>query len=93
MSDNTTTPYSDRCAILAELWMNYRQDTEFADFIEYNDLGLPIAYAIANNVVKSTEMAEAFINESFDLFIAGLGLEDEGFENLDDVLALSSNEK
>jgi len=56
------------------LWLDYKNDKQFTDFIEYNDLGLPIAYAIANNIVDSKPMAEKFVNESFDLLCDGLGL-------------------
>jgi hypothetical protein len=86
MSDTATTHYSNQCGILAELWLNYRSDEDFQDFTEYNDLGLPLAYAIANDIVKSTEMAQRFIEETFDLLLAGLGIEDTGFETIDDVL-------
>jgi hypothetical protein len=89
MSDNTTTPYSNKLAILAELWMNHRQDLEMKDFVEYNDLGLPLAYAIAENVVKTTEMAQRFVEETFDLLIAGLGLEDENWDSLESMLSKS----
>jgi hypothetical protein len=82
-----STSYTDKCSILAELWLNYRSDEQFQDFIEYNDLGLPLAYAIDNNIVKSSEMAQRFVEETFDLFLASLEAEDTGFENLDDLLA------
>ena len=85
----SSTNYTDKCSILAELWLNYRSDEEFQDFIEYNDLGLPLAYAIDNNIVKSSEMAQRFVEESFDLFMASLEVEDTGFENLDELLALA----
>lgn len=88
MTDNNT-PYSNKYQILADLWLNYKDDEEFQDFVEYNDLGLPLAYAIANEIVKSTDLAEKFINETFDLLLAGLEIEDTGFETLDDLLGLS----
>lgn len=88
MTEQTPTTYFSKASILADLWLNYRNDEEFQDFIEYNDIGLPLAYAIANDIVKSTDIAERFINETFELFISGLGIEDTGFETLDDVLAL-----
>lgn len=88
MTDNNT-PYSNKYQILADLWLNYKDDEEFQDFVEYNDLGLPLAYAIANEIVKSTDLAEKFINETFDLLLAGLEIEDTGFESLDDLLGLS----
>ena len=86
MTENTSTIYSDKVSILADLWLNYKNDEEFADFVEYNDIGLPLAYVIANDIVKSTDLAENFINETFDLLLAGLEIEDTGFESLDDLL-------
>lgn len=86
MSESATTPYSNQCSILGDLWMTYRKDADFSDFIEYSDLGLPLAYAISNDVVKSTPMAQQFIEETFDLFLAGLEIQDEGFETLEDIL-------
>lgn len=83
-----TTSFKIKCEILADLWMNYRMDEEFKDFIEYNDIGLPISYALANSIVLPTEMAHQFVNETFDLLLSGLGIEDEGFESLDDILNL-----
>jgi hypothetical protein len=69
------------------LWLNYRQDEEFQDFVEYNDLGLPLAYLIANNVVtEKSNTIEKFINESFELLLSGLEIEDSGFETLDELL-------
>lgn len=85
-SAEDTTPYSTKCSILADLWMTYRLDTEFSDFIEYNDLGLPLAYAISEGIVQSTETAKRFIEEAFDLLLAGLDIEDTGFNSLDEVL-------
>lgn len=86
MTENTSTTYSDKVAILADLWLNYRQDEEFQDFVEYNDIGLPLAYVLANEIVKSTDLAEKFVSETFDLLLAGLEIEDTGFETLDDLL-------
>ena len=81
------TIYENKTNILADLWMNYRGDPEFEDFLEYNDLGLPLAYAISNKIVKDTDMSNQFINETFDLLLAGLGIsEDEGYDTLDDIL-------
>jgi len=87
MSESTPTPFQTRCEILADLWQNYRQDEEFVDFVEYNDLGLPLSYAIANEIVKSTEIAEQFINETFELLLAGLEVEDDDYQDLPDLFA------
>lgn len=81
------TTFENKCQILSEVWMNYRTDEDFADFVEYNDLGLPLAYVIDSGIVKCSPMAASFINESFRLLLAGLDIkEDVGFEVLSDVL-------
>lgn len=82
------TSYSNKCQILADLWTDYRDDEEFTDFIEYNDLGLPLAYAIANGIVEDNQIAQGFVLETFRLLLAGLEIEDSGFETLQDVLIL-----
>ena len=81
---NTTTQ-ENKQYILAELWMNYRDDDNFSDFIQYNDLGLPLAYLLHNGIVKSTESSDKFVNETFDLLLGSLEVEDAGFESLDDI--------
>lgn len=88
MTETTTTPFSDKASILADLWVNYRNEADFVDFIEYNDLGLPLAYAISNDIVKTTDLATKFIEETFDLLLGALEVEDTGFETLDDILEI-----
>lgn len=86
MSDLVTTPFSSKCEILADLWLNYRDDADFVDFVEYNDLGLPLAYASQAQMITLKPQAEALINETWDLLLSGLEIEDTGFETLDDLL-------
>ena len=84
------TPFSSRCEILGELWLQYRDDEEFSDFFEYNDLGLPLAYAIKNDIVHTAPVGEQMVNETFDILISALEIEDTGFESLQDLLDKSS---
>jgi hypothetical protein len=81
----TETTFQNKCDILSELWINYKTDQNFEDFISYNDLGLPLAYAIANGIVAATEMSERFINETFLLLLSSLEVEDNGYVTLDDI--------
>ena len=87
------TPFLIRCEILSDLWLNYKTDKEFAEFFAYNDLGLPLAYAIAEGIVEATPIATRFVEETFELLLAGLAIEDEGFENLDEMLGLAEENK
>jgi hypothetical protein len=80
------TNFTSRVTILAELWMNYRDDEQLMDFIEYNDIGLPLAYLLTNEIVLSTQESVIYIDETFNLLLASLGLEDKGFESLDEML-------
>lgn len=84
------TTFENKCKILGTLWMEYRGDEEFNDFIEYNDLGLPLSYMLSEEIVKSTTMSEAYVNETWDLFLGSLDMADTGFESLDEILGLRS---
>jgi hypothetical protein len=88
MSDEQATPFGKRVEILADLWLGYRYDEEFEDFVRYNDLGLPMAFILDNKMVKETDVAIAIINETWDLFLASLEVEDGNFDNLEDLLGL-----
>jgi hypothetical protein len=80
------TSFDNRVAILAQFWMDYRDTESFEDFILYNDLGLPLAYAFAENIAKPTDMGKQFIDETFGLLLGQLGIDDAGYETLEDIL-------
>jgi hypothetical protein len=86
------TTFSNKVAILADLWITYSNDETFEDFFEYNDLGLPLAYALDNDIVVANEKTNAFIEETFALFLTGLEQEDIGFTTLNEVLMLPEEE-
>ena len=83
-----TTPITKQCEILAELWIDYKSEPDFQDFIAYNDLGLPLAYAISTDIVPLTPKAEVFITETFEVLLIALNATDQDFDSLDDILAL-----
>ena len=80
------TKFKHKCDILADLWLNYKEDSELADFIKYNDLGLPLAYAINEGIVEKTALAKNFVDETFELLLSSLGLDDAGYHLLDELL-------
>lgn len=90
MTENINTPFEKRCEILADLWLNYKNDVSFSDFMEYNDLGLPLAYALSNGILdySASEKAQPFVNEAWDLLLSGLSVEDIGYASLNDLLDL-----
>ena len=78
--------FENKVTILAELWMNYRDDDELKDFIEYNDIGLPLAYLLMNEIVLPSEQSAIYINETYDLFVSSLAVEDKEWQSLDEML-------
>jgi hypothetical protein len=85
----STTTQESKAEILSELWLGYKNDQNFEDFFAYNDLGLPLAYAISNGIVKATELSNKFIDETFTLLLASLEIEDEGYDGLDDIFLMA----
>ena len=87
MENNKVTPFETRADILADLWMNYRSDDEFQDFLQYNDVGLPAAWLIAEDLCTPNERLKAMIDETFILLLTALEVKDDtGFDSLDDLL-------
>jgi len=92
MSDTATTPFSRKIAILAELWMDYREEQGYKDLLEYGDLGFPLAYAFYNEIAVPNEIAKMYIDELWDLLLAGLDIEDSGdFDTLNDLFTIAPN--
>lgn len=81
--------YQTICTILADLWINYREDTDLSDFAEYNDIGLPLAYFLSEGLVTEiTEDGQKYVIESFNLLLAALNLQDKEIEDETSLLDL-----
>ena len=80
------TSFESICSILGDLWMDYKSDKYFKDFIEYNDIGLPIAFLVDNELVEPGKLARQYVYETWDIFLAALEIkEDLGWESLEEV--------
>ncbi len=86
------TKFLTKCDILADFWVGYKGDEDYEDFISYNDLGLPLAYAISTGIVEKTKKAKTFVEETWDVFLAGFSLKDRGYKSLDDIIAIYEDE-
>ncbi len=87
---------ADKAAILCQFWMEFRDDEALRDFVEFNDMGLPLAFFVASGIVQETPMAEEYISETFNLFLIALEIEEaelEGVDNLNDVLDYARSKK
>ena len=82
------TTFENKCAILADLWLNYKDNEELEDFVEYNDLGLPLAFLIDSELVTHTEIAKKYIEETWVMLLLSLNIkEDIGFTSLPDLFS------
>ena len=79
------TNFTNKCEILGQFYSQYREEKEFQDFMEFNDLGLPLAYFVSEDLVEVSDDGVRYINETWELFIASLEIKDTGFEALEDV--------
>jgi TPR repeat protein len=86
--------HEKKVAILAELWSDYQDEEGMDDFFEYNDLGLPLAFMLEQNIVETTPRAQVYIEETFELFCEALGLDsDEEYESLNEMFDLETEIK
>jgi hypothetical protein len=80
------TDFNDQITILSQLYANYKEDKGFKDFVEFNDLGLPLAYFTAEGLAVPSEDGMRYISETFELFVGSLGIDDTGFTSLEEML-------
>lgn len=78
--------FADKAGAIGQLWIEFRNDEDFTAFMEYNDLGCPMAYMVAEGLVKElTPVGEEMITETFKMLIDLLNVTEEELELLDDV--------
>ena len=77
---------ADKATILSDIWFDYRNDAEWQDFMTYNDLGLPLADAVANGLVLELSPAgEAIVQETYTMLCNRLGIDpSESFDEPND---------
>ena len=82
-----TTDFSNQINILGEFYINYREDSELKDFLEFNDIGLPLAYLASEGLCEISDDGKKYVAESWEMFLLAMGITDEGFENLGEIFA------
>lgn len=80
------TSFSDRCSILSQFWVDYKDDENFEDFMHCYDLGLPLAYSVDSGFIELTEKAVQLVNETWDAFLEEVGKTDEEFSDLSEIM-------
>jgi hypothetical protein len=78
--------WENKCNILSDLWLSYRQEQQFKDFVSYNDLGLPLGFLISEELVTPNELAKQMVEETYSLLLATLEVDDGEYDSIDDLL-------
>jgi hypothetical protein len=81
------TDFRNVCEILGELYANYKEDEDFKDFIDFNDLGLPLAYFASEDLCEVSDDGARYITETWSLFLASMEMEDTEWQSLDQIFA------
>jgi hypothetical protein len=71
-----TNTFENKVQILSEIWTQLRDDEQLEDFIAYSDLGLPLAYLFYHNIVEPTDTAKQIIEETYDVLLAMIEVQD-----------------
>jgi hypothetical protein len=88
------TSYEDMCAILSDLWINYRDSEELAEFFSYADIGLPMAYLVHTKLVTANDSGVPYIEEAFDSFCQATNNDSDGnYKSLGDLIQILDDDE
>lgn len=71
------------CDILGKFWLEIKMEPDWFDFVRYNYLGLPLAYASSQGIVAATEKTAESIQEIWQGLVVHRHLVDQGFKSYD----------
>jgi len=83
---SSATTFDNKALILGQLWVNNKEEDEWSEFFSYNDLGLPLAFAFAEGIILKSPTLEQYINETWNLLLEGMSIEDIGYEHFDELV-------
>ena len=75
------------CKILAEIYTLNSDEGLYEEFCQFNDIGVPLAYFVNENLAIPSDDGKKMIIGSWDILLKTLEIDDEGFGSLDEVLA------
>ena len=75
-----------KAEILVQFTQDNFNDEVYEDFFDYNDLGIPMAIAIIQDLVILTDAGELLLNETWKEMCDLFGADPNGeYESIDDV--------
>jgi hypothetical protein len=91
--------FADKTGVLGQLWIDFREDENFSAFMDYNDIGVPMAYYVAEGLVKDlTPLGEQYIEESISMMFDLLEITEAEVDELENqslgaILVFAYNKK
>lgn len=92
------TNFSEKCKVLGELWLYYREDASTNDgwssFFEINDIALPLSYMIDSGlaIVAGDGRAEEYIDQTWTMFCDFIGIDPDGwYKTIEEAFSASPN--
>jgi hypothetical protein len=94
------TPFSNKCQVLGELWLYYREDARhdevWSQFFDWADVALPLSYMIWQDLAildpDNSDEGAGFINAAWDTFCEMVLISpDEKYSTLRDCWDASPN--
>ena len=86
----------NKCRILSDLWIHYKDEEKEEDFIEdydlhelirYADLSLPLAHFVRCELVTLNEESIKLIDEAYDILVEFLDIDaNEDFETFQQIV-------
>lgn len=76
--------FSEKASVISSLWLEFKEDEDFSDFMEYNNVGCPLAYASTQGLIAQlTPQGIEIVEETFNQFIDEINVSEE---EIDEVL-------
>jgi hypothetical protein len=78
--------FADKTGILGQLWIDFREDNNFKAFMDYNDIGVPMAYYVSEGLVNGlTPLGEQYVEESIDMMFTLLEITEAEVDELHEI--------
>lgn len=85
------TPFSKKCEILHDFYMDYSESNEYKDFVKIHDLGLPAALLSFNGSATLTDVGIKHVEETWADFCELLKIDHHGeYEDLDSLIEFAN---
>jgi len=84
--DTIVTDFGNKINILGAFHFNYKENEELQEFFEFNDVGMPLAYLTSEGLCEISNDGKKYVAESWDILLEFLGIDDIGFNSLEELL-------